>query len=211
MTANPGEATTRELRQIFSGPCDFVYGVADLNQLPEFDLPEIAFAGRSNVGKSSLINAVMGRDIAHVSRTPGRTQQLNFFNVGSRFHLVDMPGYGYAKVSKTMQSDWDKLIRSYLRGRAQLRATFVLVDSRHGLKDSDREMMKMLDEAAVSYRIVLTKCDEPKKSALEDVIQKVETVLKKSPAAFPNVMPASSWKNEGIEDIRMTIAGLTTS
>lgn len=196
------------IRKIFGGPCDFVFGVAELGQLPDFSLPEIAFAGRSNVGKSSLINAIMQRDIAHVSKTPGRTQQLNFFNVGDKFHLVDMPGYGYAKVSKEMQAKWDLLIKDYLRGRPNLRAAFVLVDSRHGLKDSDKHMMKMLDEAAVSYRIILTKIDEVKPKDLAQITDFVETYLKKSPAAFPQAQPASSWDKRGIDEIRETMLGL---
>ena len=196
------------IRKIFGGKCDFVFGVAELGQLPDFSLPEIAFAGRSNVGKSSLINAIMGRDIAHVSKTPGRTQQLNFFNVVDMFHLVDMPGYGYAKVSKAMQEKWDLLIKDYLRGRPNLRCVFVLVDSRHGLKDSDKSMMKMLDEAAVSYRIILTKVDEIKPKELAQITDFVETYLKKSPAAFPTAQPASSWDKSGIEDIQETMLGL---
>lgn len=196
------------IRKIFGGRCDFVFGVAELGQLPDFSLPEVAFAGRSNVGKSSLINAIMQRDIAHVSKTPGRTQQLNFFNVGDLFHLVDMPGYGYAKVSKAMQEKWDKLIQEYLKGRPNLRAAFVLVDSRHGLKDSDKHMMKMLDLAAVSYRIILTKTDEVKPKDLTQVIDFVEAYLKTSPAAFPNVQCASSWNKSGIDEIRDTILTL---
>ena len=193
------------IRKTFGGKCDFVFGVAQLGQLPDFSLPEIAFAGRSNVGKSSLINAIMGRDIAHVSRTPGRTQQLNFFNVGDRFHLVDMPGYGYAKVSKEMQATWDLLIKDYLRGRPNLKTVFVLVDSRHGLKEVDKHLMKMLDEAAVSYRIVLTKSDDAKQKELEQSIDFTEAYLKKSPAAFPSVTVSSSRKNQGIENIQSVI------
>ena len=196
------------IRKIFGGKCDFVFGVAELGQLPDFSLPEIAFAGRSNVGKSSLINAIMNRNIAHVSKTPGRTQQLNFFNVGDQFHLVDMPGCGYAKVSKAMQEKWDLLIKEYLRGRPNLRATFVLVDSRHGLKDSDKHMMKMLDEAAVSYRIILTKTDEVKPKDLVQVTDFVEAYLKKSPAAFPTAQLASSWNKTGISEIHDVILGL---
>ncbi|PZP57459.1 MAG: YihA family ribosome biogenesis GTP-binding protein [Micavibrio aeruginosavorus] len=196
------------LRKLFGGKCDFVFGVAQLGQLPDFSLPEVAFAGRSNVGKSSLINAIMGRDIAHVSKTPGRTQQLNFFNTGDKFHLVDMPGYGYAKVSKQMQATWDLLIKDYLRGRPNLRSAFVLVDSRHGLKDTDRQMMKMLDEAAVSYRVILTKIDEVKKKDLEQVTDFVETYLKKSPAAFPLIHPVSSREKTGIEALQQTIFDL---
>ena len=196
------------IRKVFGSKCDFVFGVAELGQLPDFSLPEVAFAGRSNVGKSSLINAIMGRNIAHVSKTPGRTQQLNFFNVGDKFHLVDMPGYGYAKVSKAMQEKWDLLIKDYLRGRPNLRATFVLVDSRHGLKESDKHTMKMLDEAAVFYRVILTKTDEVKKKDLDQITDFVETYIKKSPAAFPKVTLSSSHDNKGISEIHEIILGL---
>ncbi len=195
-------------RQIFSGLCDFRLGINNLDQLPPSDAPEIAFAGRSNVGKSSLINAIMGRKIAHVSHTPGRTQQLNFFEVGEYFWLVDMPGYGYAKVSKAMKASWDGLIKNYLAGRPNLRVVFLLVDSRHGLKESDEEMMKMLDKAAVAYRVILTKADEPKAADLEKTKEKVELALKKHPAAFPFAFPASSWENKGITEIHEIIMSL---
>lgn len=194
--------------QIFSGPCDFRLGIVNLNQLPPSEMSEIAFAGRSNVGKSSLINAIMGRKIAHVSHTPGRTQQLNFFEVGRHFWLVDMPGYGYAKVSKTMKASWDILIKDYLVGRPNLRVCFLLVDSRHGLKDSDKAMMKMLDQAAVAYRIILTKSDEPKASDLKSVKESVEAAIKKHPAAFPEALPVSSWEKKGIDEIHQIIMGL---
>jgi GTP-binding protein len=198
----------RELRQVFSGPCDFRWGIADLAQLPPIRLPEIAFAGRSNVGKSSLINALMGRGIAHVSHTPGRTQQLNLFDVGDHFTLVDMPGYGYAKVSKEQKKKWDFLIRDYLRGRPNLKVVMLLVDSRHGLKDSDRDMLDMLDSAAVSTRVILTKADEPKPADLQQIIADTEKDLKKRPAAFPHVLPVSSWKKTGIEDLQQIILSL---
>lgn len=194
--------TDQFLRQVFSGPCDFRLGIANLDQLPPSQIPEIAFAGRSNVGKSSLINALMNRKIAHVSHTPGRTQQLNFFDVGGHFWLVDMPGYGYAKVSKTMKAKWNEVLKDYLKGRPNLRVVFLLIDSRHGLKDTDIEMMEMLDKAAVSYRIILTKSDEPKKAALEETKEKVEATLKKHPAAFPLAFPVSSWKKDGIDELR---------
>lgn len=194
--------------QIFSGPCDFRLGIQNLDQLPPSAMSEIAFAGRSNVGKSSLINAIMGRKIAHVSHTPGRTQQLNFFEVGEHFWLVDMPGYGYAKVSKAMKKSWDGLIKDYLVGRPNLRVCFLLIDSRHGLKDSDRDMMKMLDSAAVAYRIILTKSDEPKASELKVTKAAVEEEIKKHPAAFPTALPVSSWEKKGIEDIHEIIMGL---
>lgn len=195
-------------RQIFSGACDFRLGIAKLEQLPPSNASEIAFAGRSNVGKSSLINAIMGRKIAHVSHTPGRTQQLNFFEVGEFFWLVDMPGYGYAKVSKSMKKEWDFLIKDYLAGRPNLKTVFLLVDSRHGLKETDIEMMKMLDKAAVAYRIILTKSDEPKPSDLLATKAEVEAFIKKHPAAFPLAMPASSWKKEGISEIQDIIMSL---
>lgn len=195
-------------RQIFSGPCDFRLGIVNLEQLPASPAPEIAFAGRSNVGKSSLINAIMGRKIAHVSHTPGRTQQLNFFEVGDHFWLVDMPGYGYAKVSKSMKASWDALIKDYLAGRPNLRVVFLLIDSRHGLKDTDIDMMKMLDKAAVAYRIILTKCDEPKPADLKKVKDAVEATLKKHPAAFPFAFPVSSWEKKGIDDIHEMIMAL---
>jgi GTP-binding protein len=197
-----------EVRQIFSGPCDFRLGIVNLDQLPPSDMPEIAFAGRSNVGKSSLLNAIMGRKIAHVSHTPGRTQQLNFFEVGEHFWLVDMPGYGYAKVSKSLKKSWDGLIKDYLRGRANLRAVFLLIDSRHGLKDSDKQMMELLDTSGVAYRVILTKADEPKASDLKSMTEQVELALKKHPAAFPTVLPVSSWEKRGLDDIHQIIMGL---
>ncbi|MDY0029614.1 MAG: ribosome biogenesis GTP-binding protein YihA/YsxC [Pseudobdellovibrionaceae bacterium] len=200
--------TLRTIRKVFSGPCDFRLGIADLKQLPPSQIPEIAFAGRSNVGKSSLINALMGRKIAHVSHTPGRTQQLNFFDVGNHFWLVDMPGYGYAKVSKELKKNWNIVLRDYLKGRPNLRVVFLLIDSRHGLKETDIEMMKMLDTSAVAYRIILTKSDHPKKSDLESMKETVEGSLKKHPAAFPFVQPVSSWEKEGLEELQQTILGL---
>lgn len=201
-------STSATAAQIFSGPCDFRLGIQNLDQLPPSAMTEIAFAGRSNVGKSSLINAIMNRKIAHVSHTPGRTQQLNFFEVGPHFWLVDMPGYGYAKVSKSMKALWDKLIKEYLVGRPNLRVCFLLIDSRHGLKDSDRDMMKMLDQSAVAYRIILTKSDEPKASELKKTKEEVELELKKHPAAFPTALPVSSWEKKGIEEIHQIIMGL---
>jgi len=190
-------------RLLFAGACDFAAGVDVLPRLPEATLPEVAFAGRSNVGKSSLVNAITGRNtLARVSHTPGRTQQLNFFDVGGRMFLVDMPGYGYARVSKDRRSSWESLIRDYLRGRPTLRCVFVLVDSRHGLKDLDREIMTMLDETAVQYRIVLTKVDKGKKGELNALLREIKAELKTHTAAFPDIHLTSAHGNEGIDALR---------
>lgn len=182
---------------------DFVAGVATLDQLPEADLPEVAFAGRSNVGKSSLINALTGRKaLARTSHTPGRTQQLNFFSIGGLFYLVDMPGYGYAQVSKAKKQEWEGLIRTYLRGRPTLRCVFVLVDSRHGLKESDRALMTMLDETAVPYRLVLTKADKTKSAERDAVVHDVTAELKKHTAAWPEPFLTSAHEGHGMAALR---------
>ena len=196
------------IRKVFGGPCEFHYGVNALNQMPPPALPEIAFAGRSNVGKSSLINSLLGRAIAHVSKTPGRTQQLNFFDVAGTFYLVDMPGYGYAKVSKDKKANWDQLIRDYLRGRTSLRVVFVLVDSRRGLKDVDLDMMRMLDEAAVQYRIILTKADELSAAALKDLQIAIDTHLKKHAAAYPHSHGVSAQEKSGLRELQDEILTL---
>lgn len=197
-------AQLEQARKIFSGPCDFVLGVAGLEQLPAADRAEVAFAGRSNVGKSSLINTITNRnDLARTSNTPGRTQQLNFFDLGGLIYVVDMPGYGYAKVSKTQREDWNRLIFSYLQGRQNLRRVFILIDARHGVKDSDEELMDMLDKAAVTYQVVLTKCDKAKN--LAGLKMSILAGLKKHPAAYPQIHATSSVKNIGIEEFRATI------
>ena len=193
----------------FNSECTFIAAVQSIDRLLPATLPEIAFAGRSNVGKSSLINALTNRKaLARTSHTPGRTQQLNFFDIGGAFILVDMPGYGYAKVSKKMRAEWTKVMRTYLRGRVTLKCVFVLVDSRHGLKDSDIEMMTMLDETAVPYRILLTKADQIKKSEREEVLEKVESTLKKHPAAFPQAVLCSAHKKEGLTEIQEIVQTL---
>lgn len=190
---------------LFLGPCDFFWGAPDAAQLPEISLPEIAFAGRSNVGKSSLINALTNRKaLARTSKTPGRTQQLNFFNLGDRLTFVDMPGYGFAQVSKTQKAEWQTLIRSYLSGRPTLRCTLLLIDSRHGIKDVDEEIMKMLDSTAVAYRIVLTKCD--KADNLDAVIKTVKEKLKKHTAAYPEILATSAEEKIGLDEVREFIA-----
>lgn len=193
-------------RLLFSKSCDFMLGVAALDGLPPMNLPEIAFAGRSNVGKSSLLNALVRRNgLARTSNTPGRTQELNYFNLADEFYMVDMPGYGYAKVSKTTRDKWNRLIKGYLRGRATLRCVFILIDGRHGIKESDVELMKMLDEAAVSYRIILTKCDKAKKSELDKYMAAFKALMKKHPALHPDVYQTSSMKNKGIDELRAAI------
>lgn len=193
---------------LFKGSCDFVIGVASLDQLPEAGMNEIAFAGRSNVGKSSLVNALTGRKtLARTSHTPGRTQQLNFFNLADALYLVDLPGYGYAKVSKKQKQKWNHLIRDYLRGRPTLRCVFLLIDARHGLKDSDREIMTMLDEAAVSYRIVLTKSDKTKQAQREKLETEILGELKKHGAGMDEVIFTSAHQQTNIEELRTIIAG----
>ena len=194
-----------EAAKLFSGRVEFLLSAPQLKFLPEPDFPEVAFCGRSNVGKSSLINAVTGRKaIARASVTPGRTQELNFFEVGepTQFRLVDMPGYGFAKAPVKVVEKWRGLVKTFLRGRVPLKRTLVLVDSRHGLKDSDRDMMKMLDEAAVGYRLVLTKADKIKASALEAVAAKTTEETRKHPAAFPQLHITSAEKGMGIAELR---------
>jgi GTP-binding protein len=194
--------------KLFSGRVDFLLSAPQLKFLPEPSVPEIAFCGRSNVGKSSLLNALTGRrSIARASVTPGRTQELNFFEIGDplQMRLVDMPGYGFAKAPVKIVDRWKKLVKSYLRGRQVLARNLVLVDSRHGLKEVDLDMMKMLDEAAVGYRIVLTKTDKIKASALDSVANSVAEEARKHPAAFPELHLTSAEKGMGIEALRAAI------
>lgn len=201
-------ALAEEARRLFAGRVEFLLSAPTLQYLPDADHSEVAFAGRSNVGKSSLINAVTGRrSIARASVTPGRTQELNFFEVGDPtvFRLVDMPGYGFAKAPVKVVDKWRNMVRTFLRGRVVLKRALVLVDSRHGLKDSDREMMKMLDEAAVGYRLVLTKADKIKASELAATLEKVAAEARQHSAAHPQVHVTSAEKGMGIEDLRTAI------
>ncbi len=194
--------------KLFSGSVAFLKSAPSLDYLPAPTVAEIAFAGRSNVGKSSLLNALTGRRaIARTSVTPGRTQELNFFDIGDPlyFRLVDMPGYGYAKAPKDVVRKWRFLINDYLRGRQVLKRTLVLIDSRHGIKEVDRDVLKMLDEAAVSYRIVMTKMDKVKASELEKTIAKVEAEARRHPAAHPDVLVTSSETKYGIRELREAV------
>ena len=196
-------------RLLFAKECNFLLGIEKLVQLPDSSLPEIAFAGRSNVGKSSLINALTGRKaLARTSNTPGRTQQLNFFDLGRRLVLVDLPGYGYAKVSKTQVAAWTRTLKSFLRGRVALRRVCLLIDSRVGLKDLDRDMMEMLDAAAVVYQVVLTKVDKLKSDELETTTSMISDELAKRSAAHPMLALTSSNKSLGIRELRAGLASL---
>ena len=196
-------------RLLFARECDFIAGAPTIDTLPPLGLPEIAFAGRSNVGKSSLVNALTGRKtLARVSHTPGRTQQLNFFNLGDRLGLVDMPGYGYAAVSKTMLEAWARLIRSFLLGRTSLLRVYLLIDGRHGLKDIDHEQMTAFDKAATSFSVVLTKVDAVKARDREARVAAVASGLAKHPAAFPSVLFTASETGEGIPELRAAVAQL---
>ncbi|PKB14680.1 GTP-binding protein [Novosphingobium kunmingense] len=202
------EVLAEQARRLFAGRVEFLKSAPSLKFLPDPDFPELAFAGRSNVGKSSLINAVTGRKaIARASVTPGRTQELNFFEVGepTKLRLVDMPGYGFAKAPIKIVDAWKRLVRDFLRGRVVLKRTLVLIDSRHGVKDVDRDMMKMLDEAAVGYRLVLTKADKIKASELEAVLAATQAEARKHSAAFPVVHVTSSEKGMGIAELRAAI------
>ncbi len=197
-------------RRIFAGPVAFLKSAPALKFLPDARVPEVAFAGRSNVGKSSLLNALTNRNgLARTSNTPGRTQELNFFDVGDPviFRLVDMPGYGYAKAPKDMVRQWRFLVNDYLRGRAALKRVLVLIDSRHGIKDVDRELMKMLDAAAVSYRLVLTKADKIKASDLADVTAQTVAEARQHTAAHPDIIATSSEKGMGIAELRAAVVG----
>ena len=196
------------VKGLFNSECKFIAGASSIEQIPNnLFMPEVAFVGRSNVGKSSLLNAIVGdRNCARVSKQPGRTQQINFFTIQDRISLADLPGYGYAAVSKKTRKSWDRLILDYLRGRQNLRRIFMLIDSRHGIKANDEEIMDILDDSAVVYQIVLTKID--KISANSDIAKKVESQILKHVAAFPRIIQTSSEKMLGINDVKSEIVSI---
>ncbi len=206
---NEAAALIEAGRLLFAREVTFLRGVAALDGLPPIAMPEIAFAGRSNVGKSSLINALCGRStVARTSNTPGRTQELNFFDVSGRLIMVDMPGYGFAKAPKDKVDAWKRLVNGYLRGRPTLRRCMMLVDSRHGLKDVDREMMKMLDQSAVVYQVVLTKVDKLNATELAEVRKRTQDEIVTHVAAHPTLILTSSEKGIGIPELRAEILQL---
>lgn len=208
----PSEGALEAGRLLFAKECTFIMGVARIDDLPADILPEIAFAGRSNVGKSSLINALTGRKtLARTSNTPGRTQQLNFFDLGGRMTIVDLPGYGYAKAPKGEVDRWNRLIRKYLKGRVGLRRLCVLIDARHGLKVSDRQVMDLLAESAVVYQIVLTKADKVKAADLVKRREEIAAEIRKRTAASPVILETSAVKGRGIPELRAALAELANS
>ena len=210
--ADDPEAAIEHGRRLFAGRCDFLAGIASIDALPPPGLPEIAFAGRSNVGKSTLINALTGRrSLARTSRTPGRTRQLNFFDLGGRLMLVDLPGYGYARASKTEIAQWNRLVRAYLRGRAGLKRLCLLIDARHGLHDSDRALMAMLDEAGVAFQGVLTKADKTSGTALQANRDRVRADLAGQIAAHPRLIVTSARTQAGVPDLRAELAALASA
>jgi len=215
MTRMPNDPPNQDVdrleagRKLFACPCRFVAGVAELDQVPDSSWPEVAFAGRSNVGKSSLINALVGqRALARISHTPGRTQQINFFLLGRALMIADLPGYGYANAPKARIARWTHLVECYLKGRVPLRRTCLLIDARHGIKESDRKVMTLLDKAAQSYQVVLTKADHVAAPALATRIAEIATQIAKHPAAHPEVMTTSARTGLGVPELRAALAAL---
>ncbi len=203
------EISLEKGRLLFARGADFVKGVVAMDGLPPADRLEICFAGRSNVGKSSLINALTGRkNLARASNTPGRTQEINFFTLGESHYVVDLPGYGYAEAPVAVVEKWQKLLKAYLSGRVSLRRAFVLIDTRHGIKAVDHEIMTLLDQSAVTFQVVMTKADKVKEAERDKILAQVRKALSKHPAAYPELLMTSSEKGWGIENLRALIAGL---
>ena len=207
--SQPDESRIEAGRRLFARPTDFLKGVVSMQGLPPDDRPEVCFAGRSNVGKSSLINALTGRRaLARTSSTPGRTQEINFFTTDGGPYLVDLPGYGFARAPKGVVESWQRLMKTYLGGRPNLRRAFVLIDIRHGIKPVDEEIMALLDRAAVTFQCVLTKADKSGEAARATVLESLRARLAKHPAAFPEIVITSAQKGEGIDTLRAIIATL---
>ena len=208
--AEPEPSAIEAGRKLFAGQTDFLKGVVAMDGLPPADRLEVCFAGRSNVGKSTLINALTGRKaLARASNTPGRTQEINFFTLGEAHYLVDLPGYGYANAPVAVVEKWQKLLKAYLSGRQTLRRAFVLIDSRHGIKKVDEEILGLLDTSAVTFQVVLTKADKVKEKDRTKVLDQVRTALSKHPAAFPEIVLTSSEKGQGIDTLRAIIASMS--
>lgn len=202
----PAAADLERARKLFAGPCDFVAGATTPEVFPPATLPEIAFIGRSNAGKSSLINALTGRSaLARVSHTPGRTRQINFFNLGARVMLVDLPGYGYAKASKAMTAEWNQLITTYLRGRPSLRRVVLLVDSRRGIMASDEEVLTILDQSAMSTLITLTKTDQLKSGEVEAAVTEAGAKAARHTAVYPEIFATSAREKRGLDPLKMNL------
>ncbi|MDQ2095597.1 ribosome biogenesis GTP-binding protein YihA/YsxC [Rhodalgimonas zhirmunskyi] len=209
LSPEPDHAASEAGRKLFAGEVEFLKGVVAMSGLPADDRIEVCFAGRSNVGKSSLINALTGRKaIARASNTPGRTQEINYFTLGDERYLVDLPGYGYANAPLDKVAKWQKLLKQYLSGRQSLRRAFVLIDARHGVKAVDEEILKLLDQSAVTFQCVLTKADKVKAHERDKVLTQVRSALSKHPAAYPEIVLTSSEKGDGIANLRAIIAGL---
>lgn len=207
MSGRSGDAEAA--RKLFAGPCEFIWGAASVENLPPASHPEVAFVGRSNAGKSSLVNALTGRKtLARVSHTPGRTRQINFFDLGGKIVLADLPGYGYAKASKSLAEEWQNLIFAYLRGRAPLRRVILLIDARRGAMDIDRAAMGLLDTAAVSFAVALTKIDQLKQAERARVEEEIREEARRHTAAYPEVFATSALKGLGLEPLRMHMAAL---
>lgn len=205
----PGAEEVERGRRLFAGTCEFLKGVTTMEALPPADRLEVCFAGRSNVGKSTLINALTGRKaLARASNTPGRTQEINFFELGPDHYLVDLPGYGFAEAPKPVVAKWQALLKAYLSGRPTLRRVFLLVDARHGVKPVDAEIMGLLDRSAVTFQVILTKADKPKAGELAQVEAKLGEALARHPAAFPEYIVTSAQKGTGVQTLRATVAGM---